>query len=261
MKLNLDIFEGPLDLLLYLIKKNNLEISKISLASVTGQYLIYLDSMKELNVDLASDFLFMAAELAHLKSQALLPRDEAVTPDEADDEAGRLVERLRIYQQFKNLAQALLKRKLLHRDVFTRGSFRFLEEEFFDEEAGLKPDPEFAVNTYELMRAFHEVLKRIPAERRNHHVTVERISVTARIYEILDVLKKSEHVLFTDLFVGHLEKMEFIVTFLAILEMAKLKMVSVFQTETFGPIRLKRKIEAIEGQVLDGAEEEIEDYK
>ena len=247
MQLNLDIFEGPLDLLLYLIKRNNLEISKISLSTVTEQYLAYLESMKELNVDLASDFLYMAAELAYIKSKALLPQDETEQTED-DDEASRLVERLKIYQHFKNLALRLQKRPLLYRDVFKKGTWNFSDIDIARETSSQKMIllKDFDVNTYDLMKAFHEILKRLPKQKRDHHVTSERVSVMERIYEILDELKKVDSLRFEELFRGSYNRAECIVTFLAILEMTKLGFLKVYQTKIFGPIRLQRTLDNIE---------------
>lgn len=263
MKLHLDVFEGPLDLLLYLIKKNNLEISRISIANVTKQYLQYLEAMKELNIDMVSDFLLMAAELAHIKSKTILPAEEKEeTKEDDEDSADQLVAKLRLYQHYKNLAEALQKRVVLNRDVFKQNS---LELGAGEEDVEEKKEPKevketvFEVNSYDLVKAFHEVLARLPKKKREHHVVAERVSVTERIYEVLDELRKVDHVLFTDLFQGHEEKIEYVVTFLAILEMGKLRMVQVYQTETYGPIRLKRRIEedTAEEQTSEPIEESV----
>lgn len=244
MKLHLDIFEGPLDLLLYLIKKNNLAISRVSIAAIAEQYLNYLETMKDLNVDVASEFLLMAAELAHLKSKALLPATENAGQDEEDESgADHLLAKLRLYQRYKLLAEALGKRRLLGRDTFKRASFEVPGEDVPNAEAAsVAPDSEIEVSSYDLVKAFNDILKRLPKIRREHHVVAERVSVTERIYEVLDELRRVENVLFTDLFKGHVEKIEYVVTFLAILEMGKLKMVHIFQTEVYGPIRIGRRL-------------------
>lgn len=246
MKLHLDVFEGPLDLLLYLIRKNNLEISKISISRVAEQYLEYLNTMQELNIDLASDFLYMAAELAHLKSSALLPRPEkSEGEDETSDDTDVLVRKLRVYQQYKDLATKLWGRGLLHRDVFRRGSFPDMgmepdEMDVLAESKEKREPDQYDVNSYELVRAFAEILKKLPQDRREHHVSVERISITDRIYEILELFKSGETILFADLFSGQTEKIDVVLTFLAILEMAKLRMIRVHQPQNFGPIRLEK---------------------
>lgn len=243
MKLNLEVFEGPLDLLLYLIKKNNLEISRVSLAEVTGQYLLYLETMKELNIDVASDFLLMAAELAHYKSRALLPKDPfAEAEDEDLDDADRLIAKLRIYQMYKEAADKLAGRNLLGRDVFKRGSF----QEKFDEGIDQPEEPKeekYKVELFDLMRAFADVLKRLPKDERKHHVEAERVSVTDRMYEILHSMDEDDSILFADLFTDQNTKIDVVVSFLALLEMVRLKLAHVFQSESMGAIRVQKRID------------------
>jgi len=245
MKLNIGVFEGPLDLLLYLIKKNNLEISRVSIAEIAAQYLVYLETMKELDIDVASDFLLMAAELAHIKSKSLLPRDPlSQDEEESVDDADRLVAKLRVYQMYKNAALALQRRILLGRDVFKRASF---SKDFSEDVVTTPPEkPQigaYRVEIYDLMRAFGDVLKRLPTEEREHHVQAERVSVTDRMYEILHSLESCEHVLFTDLFVSEAKKVDWVVSFLAILEMVRLKVAHIYQNEIMGPIRIQKRIE------------------
>lgn len=244
IKLTLDVFEGPLDLLLYLIRKDNLEISRVSIAVIAAQYLNYLDTVRDLNIDVASEFLLMAAELAHIKSRALLPVDK--TAGDGEDEgtnADQLVAKLRLYQRYKQLADELRRRTMLGRDVFKRGSFTTPEDEaLIADDKPTTPLGDLEVSTYDLVRVFSELLKRVPPARRNHHVVTERVSVTARIYEILDELRHIDNILFTDLFKAHVEKVEYIVTFLAILEMGKLCMVNIYQTENYGAIRIQRRV-------------------
>ena len=244
MKLNLAAFEGPLDLLLYLIKKNNLEISRVSISEIAEQYLIYLDTMKELNIDVASDFLLMAAELAFIKSKSLLPRDPFADPEDDDvDSADRLMAKLRIYQMYKNASFMLQKQHLLGRDVFKRASFK----DAFPEDVNLLVDPArptfYKVEIYDLVKAFGDVLKRLPVEERKHHVHAERISVTERMYEILNSFSDEEHMLFNDLFPADAKKIDWVVSFLAILEMVRLKVAHIYQTEIMGAIRIQKRID------------------
>lgn len=243
MKLTLDVFEGPLDLLLHLIKQDGLEISRVSIARVAEQYLNYVETMKDLDIDMASDFLLMAAELAHIKSKALLPVDDKESgEDDGDASADKLVAKLRLYQKYKTLAQKLAARAWLGRDVFKRATLDFGGEEFeapVSTDDAAAQDGDWEVGAYDLVKAFNAMLARLPKKRRDHHVAVERVSVTERIYEVLDHLRRAESVLFTDLFAGHVEKIEFVVTFLAILEMGKLRMVRIYQTENYAPIRLQ----------------------
>lgn len=265
MTLQLDVFEGPLDLLLYLIKKNDLEISRISISKITDQYLEYLNTLQELDIDLASEFLLMAADLAHIKSRSLIPRTEEDLAENEDDVANDLIAKLKEYERYKMAGEFLKKRHWLDRDVFVRGSF-------LDEEAGNDNVPESAsgddetydVDSYELIRVFHEILNRLPKEEAQHKVLMsERVSVSERIYEVMEVLSKSESMLFADLFVGESKRIDVVVTFLAILEMCKLKMSRVFQTEPFGPIRIQRRLDVPEGFEVPVAEDlqAMDDYK
>ena len=273
MKLHLDAFEGPLDLLLFLIKKNNLEISRISIAEVTEQYLLYLETMKTINIDVASDFLVMAAELAHIKSKILLPKKERSDEDDDDEaleSADGLVKKLKEYQLFKRASQNLFERALLGRDQFKKGQIEFsdiienleqLDEEKDDDQSDNKTKKEerYNVGAMDLLRAFGEVLKRIPKSERKHHVDAERVSVTDRIYEILDTLDTKEQTLFTDLFANDYEKIEYVVSFLAILEMGKLKLIRIFQSDVYGPIRVAKKDGAeLEKNATENLAERIE---
>lgn len=244
MKLNLAVFEGPLDLLLYLIKKNNLEISRVSISEITDQYLIYLGTMKELNIDLASDFLVMAAELAFIKSKSLLPKDPFADAEDEDlDSADRLLAKLRVYQMYKNASLLLQKRHLLGRDVFKRASF----SDAFPDDIKQTVEPVrqafYKVEIYDLVKAFGDVLKRLPVDERKHHVDAERISVTERMYEILNSFTNDEHMLFNDLFPPEAKKIDWVVSFLAILEMVRLKVAHIYQTEVMGAIRIQKRIE------------------
>ena len=262
--LQLDIFEGPLDLLLYLIKKDDLEISRVSLAKITDQYLKYLDTLRELDIDVASEFLYLAAELTHIKSKTLLP-DVEEEAEEEDDVVDDLVSRLKEYEQYKLAAAGLKQRPWLNRDIFARGSFSDLRDSTEGEETDKKdPDSEFfEIDTFTLVKTLSDILDRLPKEDVRHHVDAEHMSVTARLYEILECLKSKDSMLFEELFAGASTRGEVVLTFLALLEMAKLKMVRVYQSGAFEPIRLQRRIEI--GEEVFGenekAKEEIESYK
>lgn len=261
--LQLDVFEGPLDLLLYLIKKNDLEISRVSLSEITDQYLLYLDGLKELDIDNASEFLSMAAELAFIKSKMLLPAVEGDEEGEEGDVANDLIARLKEYERYKRAAKGLFERHWLNRDVFARGAF--VEEENTGEEEKVVRDDtneNFEVDTFELVKVFHDILNRLPKEDVNHRVVSERVSVTARIYEVLDMIKNVDSILFTDLFTQDFQRVDVVVSFLALLEMAKLKMIRVFQTSSFEPIRIQRRIEMVD-ETAPNAETltTLDDYK
>ena len=224
-------FEGPLDLLLYLIKKNEVDIYNIPIASVTRQYLEYIELMKELNLDIAGDFLVMASTLVQIKSRMLLPpvagEDEA-EPEEEDPRA-ELVRRLLEYQRYKEAAERLSEREMLGRELFAR---TFTSPEFAD----LKPDdavPE--VELFDLIQAFRSLLAKVP-EDTFHEVGAEGLTISDRINELLDLLRGKESVVFERLFIAPLTREYVIVTFLALLELCKLKMVKILQANSFGII-------------------------
>lgn len=257
--LQLDVFEGPLDLLLYLIKKNDLDISRIAIAKVTDQYLQYLETLQELDIDLVSDYLFMAAELAYIKSRSVLPHydDEE---DDGDDSVNDLIARLKEYERFKMAARDLKNRPWLHRDVFTRGSFGVGDDGEIHKKKN--SEGEYEVDSFELIKAFAELLKRLPKEERNYHIVSERASVTDRIYEMLDVLKEKDAILFDELFFEDISKASRVLTFLSLLEMVKLKMIRLYQIESFGPIHIKRRIEVSEDVLKnEDIKENVESYR
>lgn len=249
MTLQLDVFEGPLDLLLYLIRKNDLEISRVSLANVTDQYLSYLEKFEELDIDLAGEFLFMAAELSLIKSRALLPAEECVQHEE-DGDGYDLVARLREYEKYKLAGQALNLRVCLHRDIFNRVSF-FSEG---GENSPEKPSKDFSaldVALFELVRAFHCVISRLPEEEFYHRVDHDAVSVMQRIEEIWTVLSKRESLLFAEIFSEQVHRMEVVVSFLAVLEMIRLGLVRAYQATAFDAIRIKRMARARLDQLKD----------
>lgn len=244
VNLQLDIFEGPLDLLLYLIKKNDLDISKISISKITDQYLAYLEALQELDVDNASEYLYMAAELAFIKSRALLPHQNEEEEAE-EDPAGDLISRLKEFERFKMAAQGLKERTWLYRDVFARGSFK-QDSEIVETQPRRTVSGEYEIDSFELVKAFAELLAKLPKKEKNYQIIGEHVSVTDRIYEVLEFFKDKESVLFTDLFGQNASKMDRVATFLALLEMVKLRIVRVYQTGVYEPIRVQRRIEVSE---------------
>ncbi len=229
----LDIFEGPLALLLYLIRKNRVDIYDIPISTITEQYLEYLEVMRTMNLDVAGEFLLMASTLLHIKSRLLLPLEDSEEEAEEEDPREELVRRLIEYQRFKLAAQELVQRRLLGRDVFKRSNATFLDglkEE--DQTIGLED-----VSIMELISAFKEILKRLPEDTQGIEFTVDRFRVTDRINSILDVLSAQQSVRFDELIVPTAPRGEVIVTFLAILELARLRMIRINQS-TDGIIRL-----------------------
>ncbi len=229
-KVNLPVFEGPLDLLLHLIKKNDVDPTNIPIAELLTQYMEYVTLMQELNIDMAGEFILMAAELTHIKSKMLLPNPEK-DDEEGEDPRADLARRLLEYQRFKDVAQRLNERALLGRDVFAR---TIPDEENEVQEGPIEGD------SFKLLSAFNDVLKRLKPEK-VHEVLVERLSVTERIYQILDQLKQLKSIQFETLFEGHVTKAQCVVTFLAVLELARLKLIYTHQSETLGPIHLVLK--------------------
>jgi segregation and condensation protein A len=223
-------FEGPLDLLLYLIKKHEIDIYNIPIASVTRQYLDYLEVMKELNLDIAGEFLVMASTLIQIKSRMLLPvQAEEEGEAEEDDPRAELVRRLLEYEKYKNAAERLAEREMLGRDIFAR---KFMAPELSD----MKPVesvPE--VDLFELIEAFRSLLAKVP-EDVFHEVGAEGLTIADRINEVLDLLRGKESVTFERLFIGPLTREYIVVTFLALLELCKLKMVRLLQANSFGTI-------------------------
>lgn len=235
-EVKLDIFEGPLDLLLYLIRKNELDIYNIPMALITEQYLAHLEMMKALNLDLAGEYLVLAATLIHIKSRMLLPVEEGlVEGEEETDPRAELVRQLLEYQAFKEVALNLDKRKLLDRDVFKR--IQSLEETPAEEE-----DPMVEVSLFELIEAFKKVVERMDQEELLE-IDTERISLSDRINEILEELEREKSLSFTDLLKASRTRKSIIYTLLAILELMKMRVIRAFQADPFGAIRIFPAVE------------------
>lgn len=239
-KVKLDTFEGPLDLLLYLIKKNEVDIYNIPIAAITEQYLEYLELMKALNLDIAGEFLVMASTLMYIKSKMLLPISQDLDEGEIEeDPRAELVERLLEYRRFKEAAQWLENQNLLGRDTFARSLL------IMDIEAGDKGDDSIAVedvSIIELLEAFRGVLARSSKEEA-FEISITRLSIADRIQEILDILNKNASIEFLSFFTPSSDRPLLVLTFLAILELVKLSMIKAYQTKPFGKILLRLKEE------------------
>ncbi len=234
-EVKLDIFEGPLDLLLYLIKKNELDIYDIPIALITRQYLEYVELLKSLNLDLAGEYLVLAATLAHIKSKLLLPETGAEGEEEADPRQ-ELVQQLLEYQAFRIASQSLQARHLLERDVFIRGVAVATET---------TPDVEPAwteVSLFELVDAFRQVLGNLaPPERME--IDLDRTSLADRIAEIMDQLRERHSITFTELLNGGQNRRLIVQTLLALLEMVRQRLIRICQARPFGAIRLFLAVE------------------
>lgn len=250
---NLPAFEGPLDLLLYLIRKHDLDIQDIPMARLTEEYLHYLDTMKALDIDLAGEFLVMAAELMHMKSQLLLPMMPTSEDEELQDPRAQLVQRLLEYQRFKEAAATLERRPLLDRDVY-RQLVEIPEEQQYSGPAPLRDG-----NVYQLVDAFDKILKRIPAEA-YHSVAVDRINVNQRIYEIIELVRHGRPVVLERLLPERITRYDVVVTFLALLEMARLRMISLFQTSADESIYVTGVME-MDPEATAAVAEVREDYR
>jgi len=233
-KFRLDIFEGPLDLLLYLIKKNEIDIYNIPIAVITEQYLEYIEEMRSLNLNLAGEYLVLAATLIHIKSRMLLPVHDDEMEDE-EDPREELVRQLLEYKTFKEAALNLNGLTLLGRDSFRRdasiddvdeGSDTLLRE----------------VGIFELVEAFRKMVVE-SAAMEFLEIDVEKISLSERINEIIDELNEQKTLTFEDLMGGVHDKMRLIYTFLAILELVKLRVIKAYQAVSYGTIRISLAVE------------------
>ena len=236
INLKLQAFEGPLDLLVHLIKKNKMNVYDIQISVVTKQYLDYLNLMQELNLDLASEFLVMAATLIHIKSKMLLPRPETATgdPEDAEDPRDALVRRLLEHQHFKAAAEMLHEKELLRGAQWARPDSRIAEI------AGDEYEPEIEVDLFSLLSAFKQVLERA-RERPPVLLPPEEVSIESRIEQLLERLSETEACGFEDLFESDATRSDMIVTFLAMLEMIRLKLIRVFQQGGMGAIRVYKR--------------------
>ena len=227
-------FEGPLDLLLHLIKKHEVNIYDIPIALVTQQYLDYIDVMQELNLDVAGEFLVMAATLIHIKSRMLLPRPDPAQEDPDEDPREALVRRLLEHQKFKAAAELLHERETIRSAQWTRPDGPIAEI------AGEPPEPEIEVDLFSLISAFRSVVERAK-HRPKIYLPTEQIPIEERIQQLLARLSETDACGFEDLFADMNSRAGMIVTFLAILEMIRLKLIRVFQSGAIGGIRVYKR--------------------
>jgi len=236
IKIKLQSFEGPLDLLVHLIRKNKVDVYDIPIALITRQYLDYLGLMQELNLDVASEFLVMAATLIHIKSRMLLPRPETAAGEmeEEEDPRDALVRRLLEHERFKAAAELLHERETLRGAQWTRPDARV------EALAGDEYEPELEVDLFSLLSAFKLVLERA-RERPPVPLPPEEISIETRIEQLLERLSETDACGFEELFEDVGGRPQMIVTFLALLEMIRLKLVRVFQSAQLGAIRIYKR--------------------
>ena len=232
-KVRLEVFEGPLDLLLYLIKKDEVDIYDISIERITQQYLEFMDAFKVLDLEVAGEFVVMAANLIYIKSRALLPAHVQPPEEEAEEEDPRwdLIRQLVEYKKFKDAAAQLSQREVEQGNLFSR-----------------LPEPEAAVerplgevSVFDLIAAFNKILKRIEGKTEDlREIFEENYSVSDKIDLIMKMTASGVALKFTELFANAASRTEVVVTFLALLELVRLKQLSLVQSEAFGEIELKR---------------------
>jgi len=238
-KVKLDVFEGPLDLLLYLIQKEEVDIYDIPIAKITDQYLEYLELMKLLDLGIAGEFLVMAATLMHIKSKMLLPPETvegAEKPEE--DPRAELVKRLLEYKKFKEAATELSQMESQHKHFFARvGPGISIED--------LPPSEEafFEASLFDLITAFTKVLKDVPKDI-FYKVVKDEFTVSEKIHDILHMVLDKKKLFFTELFKTAKTKFEIITIFLAILELIKIREIMIVQTAPFGEIEIMKNEEA-----------------
>jgi segregation and condensation protein A len=224
----LPIFEGPLALLLHLIKDQKIEIYDIPIVEITHQYMEYLELMKELNLEIAGEFLVMAATLIHIKSRMLLPPDEEEKEETLEDPRAELIERLLEYQTFKDSAGQLRKREDIWKNIFRKN---VPDKKHFE----FEPEPVlFDANVYDLISAFKKLLEKAP--EKVVEITRESLTVADRINFIIERLGGENGTRFKDLFEEGFTRLDLIVTFIALLEVVRLGLVKIYQEKAFGPI-------------------------
>lgn len=227
----LETFEGPLDLLLYLIRKNEIDIYNIPIAKITDQYMEYMDLMKSLDIEIAGEFILMAATLLYLKSETLLPSISTDDYEEPMMTREELVRQLLEYKKFKEAAMVLAKKEDARSELYPRSFIDPIVEDFEIREY------KFTVSLFDLISAFYRIIKSLPEEQATELVE-ETITVDKKIEEIMRILENRKRVEFSSLFSSHSTKLEIIVTFLAILELTRLKRIVPRQSHIFGSIWL-----------------------
>ncbi len=234
-KIKLQLFEGPLDLLIYLVKKDHLNICDIPIAQVTDQYLAYLELMKCLDLNIAGEFLVMAATLMQIKSKMLLPPDPStVEQEEVVDPREELVKQLLEYERFKEIALELRQRETSQQDVFKRPKVTVSGKELPAEGAVY-----FEASIFDLITAFSKALEDTPKEL-FYDVIKDEFTIEEKVHDILHSLILKASLSLAELFIRAKNKLEIIVTFLAILELIRMKEVNAVQKEVFGPIEIVR---------------------
>lgn len=235
-KIQLEKFEGPLDLLLYLIKKNDIDICDIPIAMITDQYMEYINTMKLLNLEIVGDFLVMAATLMQIKSKMLLPPDPLAKEEEVDPRS-ELVRRLQEYQQFKQIAENLKEKEAFRQNLFAR----LVDEEAMNQ---IKEDAQevfIEASLFDLINALTTAIAKVP-EKQTYQINEDQFSIEGQIHTILHKLVETPKISLTELFSKATCKTEIVCTFVAVLELIRLKEVVAFQRRSFDDIEVVRNL-------------------
>jgi segregation and condensation protein A len=239
-KIRLEMFEGPLDLLLYLVKKDHLNIYDIPIAKVTQQYLEYINFMQLLDLNIVGEFLVEAATLMQIKSKMLLPAEELAALEEEEDPRAELVKRLLEYEKFKQIAENLRERETSQQDIFKRPKTELPD----DIKTQNEKEAYFEVSIFDLISAFSQALKDVPREV-FYEVIKDQFTVEQKVHDILHLLLVETEIKLSDLFLKSKSKIEIIVIFMAILELAKMKEIIARQDGEFAEIVILRNKENI----------------
>ena len=229
LDVKLDIFEGPLDLLLHLIKKEEIDISDIPIARITEQYLEYLEMMKDLNVNVAGEWLVMASTLILIKSRMLLPPDPEQPGAPLEDPRMPLVQQLLEHQRFKNAAQMLYERETIELSTWANPKTEFSEEE----------EELVSATVFDLIKAFHTIVQRF-RDQIVMEVSHEPVTVEQKLLELRSMLALQPAFYFSSFFERRITRLHLIVTFLALLELVRLREIRLFQEKAHGDIRIER---------------------
>jgi segregation and condensation protein A len=231
LRVFLETFEGPLDLLLYLIRKQNLDILDIPIAEITRQYMTYVDLMREVHLELAAEYLVMAAMLAEIKSRLLLPKPKTDELEDEDDPRAALIRRLQEYERFKKAAEDLDQLPRVGRDIFTADAMAPSMEL-------VQANPE--VDLQEILKAFHDVMQRVKLYQ-HHEIKREVLSIRERMSIVLAKVNADNFTAFSSLFNAQEGRMGVVVTLIAVLELIRQAMIELVQPEAFAPIYVRGK--------------------
>ena len=249
-KIKLPVFEGPLDLLLYLIKKEEIDIYDIPIAKITSQYLEYFEMMKVMDLNIAGEFLVMAATLMHIKSKMLLPQEKDLEEEVLEgDPRAELVRRLIEYKKFKEAAGSLIDMEKRRRQVYGRVG----TPDDKDISAYREIEDGFEASIFDLITAFAKVVKNISKEE-FHQVLQDEFTVSQKIHDIFHILVEKPIICFTELFRGAKNRLEAITIFLALLELIRLNEIVIKQDKEFGEIKIFRNIDSVKPKTTEKKE-------